>query len=43
MKKVALALINVVRCLRQYFWSYRITIQTDCPTAKILHQPELAR
>lgn len=36
MEKVALALVNVARHLRQYFQSHGITVRSDCPIAKVL-------
>ena len=43
MEKVALTLVNVAHNLCQHFQSYRVTIRTDYPIAKILYKPELTR
>lgn len=39
MEKVALALVNATRCLRQYFQSHRIIVWTKCPIAKDCASP----
>ena len=43
MEKVAFVLVNDALHLHQYFQSHRITVQTDCPIAKVLRKPELVR
>ncbi|KAK7376327.1 hypothetical protein VNO78_34793 [Psophocarpus tetragonolobus] len=42
-EKTALALLSTARRLRPCFQRHQIVVQTDCPIAKVLRKPELAR
>jgi len=41
-KKLALSLVHVARCLRPYFQNHNIIVKIDYPIQKILQKPNLA-